>query len=161
MFPLLAERDTKIIAMIVNFPNIISDFSRSSSSLKLCMTGERLGRERLLLSRHCWTQICSKILLPYNPLAERGIRYDGEGKLRDIISYLIVGWFHVKDPRKKVNVKKWIFVNEMWKIIKQNYDIGRFLINFCNFGVFLAQNQKYPKITVLKKSIWKKKMFFF
>ena len=29
---------------------------------------------------------------------------------------------------------------------------------FCNFGVFLAKNQKYSKITVFKK--WKMKIFF-
>jgi hypothetical protein len=30
-------------------------------------------------------------------------------------------------------------------------DFDRFLNNFCNLGVFLAKNQKYPKMTVLKK----------
>ena len=63
--------------------------------------------------------------------------------------------FHVKSQRKKVSVEKWIFVDEMWKIIGQSDDFGRFLNNFGNFGVFLAKNRKYPKITVLKK--WKKK----
>ena len=36
-------------------------------------------------------------------------------------------------------------------------DFGCFLNNFCNYGVFLAKNQKYPKITVLKKLNLKKK----
>ena len=38
----------------------------------------------------------------------------------------------------------------MWKIIGQVDDFERFLNNSCNLGVFLAKNQKYPKITVLK-----------
>ena len=43
------------------------------------------------------------------------------------------------------------FVEEMGKIIRQMDDFGPFLNNFCNFRVFLDKNQKYPKITVLKK----------
>ena len=60
---------------------------------------------------------------------------------------------------KKGQHQKVDFFDEMWKITRQIDDLGRFLNNFCNFGVFLAKNQKYPKITVLKK--WKLKMFFF
>ena len=70
------------------------------------------------------------------------------------------GRFHVKGPRKKVNVKKWIFFYEMGKIIRKIHDFGRFLNNFCNFGVVLSQNQKYPKMTVLKVKIEKKIVFF-
>ena len=69
--------------------------------------------------------------------------------------------FHVKGPRKKVNVKKRIYFNEMWKIIGQIDDFDRFLNNSCNLGVFLVKNQKYPKMTVLKKWKFKKKMYFF
>ena len=43
----------------------------------------------------------------------------------------------------------------MWKIIGQIDDFDSFLNNSCNLGVFLAKNQKYPKMTVLKK--WKLK----
>ena len=46
------------------------------------------------------------------------------------------GQFHVKGPRKKVNVEKWIFFNEMWKIIGQIDDFDRFLNYSCNLGVF-------------------------
>ena len=63
----------------------------------------------------------------------------------------VVGRFHVKGPRKKVNVKKWILFDEIWKIIRQIDDFGRFLNNFCNFGVFLAKNQKSPKNDCFKK----------
>ena len=35
--------------------------------------------------------------------------------------------FHVKGPRKKVNIKKWVLVDEMCKIIRQFDDFGRFL----------------------------------
>ena len=66
-----------------------------------------------------------------------------------------LGRFHVKGPRKKVNVKKWIFFNEMWKIIGQIDDVDRFLNNSCSLGVFLAKNKKYRKMIVLKK--WKLK----
>ena len=69
----------------------------------------------------------------------------------------IPGRFHVKGPRKKVNVEKWIFFYEMWKIIGQIDDIDRFLKNSCDLGVFLAKNQKYPKMTVLKKWKFKKR----
>ena len=65
------------------------------------------------------------------------------------------GQFHVKGPRKKVNVEKWIFFNEMWKIIGQIDDFNRFLNNSFNLGVFLAKNKKYPKMTVFKT--WKLK----
>ena len=67
-----------------------------------------------------------------------------------VLSKSIRGHFHVNGPRKKVNVAKWIFLNEMLKIIKKN-DFGRFLNNFCSFGVFLAHNKKSTKNTVLKK----------
>ena len=53
-----------------------------------------------------------------------------------------------KGQRQKVD-----FFYETWKIIGQIDDFDRFLNNSCNFGVFLAKNQKYPKMTVLKK--WK------
>ena len=71
------------------------------------------------------------------------------GKLK--LKNLVVGRFHVKGPRKKVNVKKWIFFNEMLKIIGQIDDFHRFFNNSCNLGVFLAKNKKYQKMTVLKK----------
>ena len=61
------------------------------------------------------------------------------------------GRFHVKGPRKKVNVKKVDFFYEMAKIIGQIDDFDVFLNNSCNLGVFLAKNQIYPKITVLNK----------
>ena len=72
-----------------------------------------------------------------------------------------LGRFHVKGPRKKVNVEKWIFFDEICKIIRQFDDFGRFLNIFWNFGVFLAQNEKYPKMTVLKKWKLKKNICFF
>ena len=71
------------------------------------------------------------------------------------------GRFHVKGPIKKVNVEKLIFFDEIWKIIRQIDDFGRFLNNFCNFGVFLAQNEKHPKMTVLKQWKLKKYNYFF
>ena len=65
---------------------------------------------------------------------------------------LFQAWAHVKGPRKKVNIQKWIFVDEMYNIIRQFDDFGCFFnVFFCNFVVFLAQNEKYPKITVLNK----------
>ena len=51
-----------------------------------------------------------------------------------------------KSQRQKVD-----FFYEKLKIIGQIDDFDRFLNNSCNLGVFLAKNQKYPKITVLKK----------
>ena len=36
------------------------------------------------------------------------------------------------------------FLDEMWKIIKKFDDFDRFFNNFCNFGVILGQNEKYP-----------------
>ena len=75
--------------------------------------------------------------------------------LRSHKSWIVIGRFHVKGPRKKVNVEKWIFFNEMWKVIGQIDDFNCFLNNSFNLGVFLAKNKKYPKITVLKK--WKLK----
>jgi hypothetical protein len=68
----------------------------------------------------------------------------------------ILGRFHVKGPRKKVNVKKWIFFYEMWKIMGQIDDFDRFLNNSCNLGVFLAKNQKYQKWLFWKSENWKK-----
>ena len=53
------------------------------------------------------------------------------------------GRFHVKGPRKKVNVDKWIFFDEMWKIIRQIDYFDHFLNGFCNLGMFLAKNLKY------------------
>ena len=46
---------------------------------------------------------------------------------------------------KKGQCQKDDFFDEMWKIIRQIDDFGRFLNNFCNFGVFLAKNQKFKK----------------
>ena len=59
--------------------------------------------------------------------------------------HLCIGRFHVKGPRKKVNVKKWIFFNETWKIIGQIYDFDRFLNNSCILGVFLAKRRNKIK----------------
>ena len=95
-----------------------------------------------------------------NKLIKKVLFYEPEEKEKNLIFCLkklnehIRGQFHVKGPRKKVNVEKWFFFNEMWKITRQVDDFGR-LYNFCNFGVYLAKNQKYPKMTVLKK--WKLK----
>ena len=63
----------------------------------------------------------------------------------------INGRFHVKGPRKKVNVKKWIFFNELWKIMGQIDDCDRFLNNSCDLGVFLAKNKKIPKKDCFEK----------
>ena len=46
------------------------------------------------------------------------------------------GRFHVKGPRKKVNVKKWIFFDEMLKIIGQIDDFDRFLTTLAIWGCF-------------------------
>ena len=73
----------------------------------------------------------------------------------------VEGQFHVKGPRKKVNIENWIFFYEMWKILWQIDDFDCFLNNSCNFGAFLAKNLKYLKMTVLKKWKLKIKMFFF
>ena len=59
---------------------------------------------------------------------------------------------------KKVNDKKWIFFNEMGKIIMQFDVFCCRLNNFCNFRVFLAQKEKHPKMIVLTK-LKKKKCF--
>ena len=79
--------------------------------------------------------------------------------MKGMMSLYRQGRFHVKGPRKQVNVEKWIFFDEMWKIISQIDDLCRFLNNFCNFGVLLAKNQKFPRMTVLKKL--KLMIFFF
>ena len=57
-----------------------------------------------------------------------------------------VGRFHVKGPRKKVNVKKWIYFDEMLKIIRQFDDFDRFLNNFWNFGVFSPKMKNIQKL---------------
>ena len=41
-------------------------------------------------------------------------------------SVLTIGQLHVKGPRKKVNAEKWIFLDEMCKIIMQFGNVGRF-----------------------------------
>ena len=61
-----------------------------------------------------------------------------------------------KVREKRSTSKSGIFY-EMWKIIGQIDDFDRFLNNSCNLGVFLAKNQKYPKITVLNKWKFKKR----
>ena len=66
------------------------------------------------------------------------------------------GQFHVKGPRKKVHVEKWIFFNEMWKIIGQINDFDRFLNNSYNLGVFLAKNKNTQKWLFWKSENWKK-----
>ena len=58
-----------------------------------------------------------------------------------------------KAQRRKVD----FFFIEMWKTIGQIDDFDRFLNNSCNLGVFLAQNKKYPKMSVLKKCKLKKR----
>ena len=63
--------------------------------------------------------------------------------------------FHIKGPRKKVNVKNWILFYEMWKIIRQIDDFGHFLNDFCNFRVFIAKKKKkIPKNDCFKKVVW-------
>ena len=47
------------------------------------------------------------------------------------------------------------------KDIRANWWFWPFLSNFRNFGGFLAKNQKYPIMTVLKKWKFKKKKCFF
>ena len=64
-----------------------------------------------------------------------------------------LGDFMSKVREKRSTSKSGFFFYEMWKIIGQIDDFDRFLNNSCNLGVFLAKNQKYPKMTVLKK--WK------
>ena len=46
--------------------------------------------------------------------------------------------------QEKSSMSKSGFFDEMWKIIRQNDDLRRFLNNFCNFGVLLAENKKIP-----------------
>ena len=46
------------------------------------------------------------------------------------------GQFHVKGPRKKVNVKKWIFFYEMWEIIGQIDGFDRFWTTLVIWGGF-------------------------
>ena len=70
------------------------------------------------------------------------------------------GRFHVKGPRKKVNVKKWIFFYEMWKIIGQIDDFGRSLNIFCNLGVFLAKIKNTQKLLFWKSENKENKVFF-
>ena len=72
-----------------------------------------------------------------------------------------LGQFHVKGPRKNVNVKKWIFFDKIWKIIMQYNDFLAILIFFCNFWVFLAKNENHPQMTVLKKWKLRKKIIVF
>ena len=53
----------------------------------------------------------------------------------------IAGQFHVKCLRKRSTSK-----NEMCKILRKFDDFGHFFKNnFCSFGIFFAQNEKYPK----------------
>ena len=61
-----------------------------------------------------------------------------------------------KGQRGKLN-----FYNEIWKIIRQIYDFGRFSNNVWNFGLFLTKYQKYQKLTVLTKWKLKKKKIVF
>ena len=61
------------------------------------------------------------------------------------------GRFHVKGPRKKVYVKKWIFFNEMWKVIGQIDNFDSFLNNSYNLGMFLAKKSKIPKNDCFEK----------
>ena len=57
---------------------------------------------------------------------------------------------------KRLTLISEFFFYEMQKIIGQIDDLTVFF-NSCNLGVFLAKNQKYPKMTVLKKWKLKKK----
>ena len=57
-----------------------------------------------------------------------------------------------KVREKRSTSKSWFFWRNV-KDYKVNWWFWPFLTNFCNFGVFLAKNQKYPKMTALKK--WK------
>ena len=70
---------------------------------------------------------------------------------------------HVGDSMSKVWEKRSMSKSGFfWWNVKDNRqkdDFGRFLNNFCNFWVFLANNPKYPKMTVWKK--WKLKKVFF
>ena len=52
------------------------------------------------------------------------------------------GRFHVKGPRKKVNVEKWIL---LMKCESNLMILAVFFNNFSNFKVFLAQKDKYKK----------------
>ena len=52
-----------------------------------------------------------------------------------------------KVREKRSSSKSGLFFDETCKIIMQFDDLGHFFNNFCNFGVFLAQNEKYTKIT--------------
>ena len=55
--------------------------------------------------------------------------------------------------REKKSMLKSGFEKKMWKIIRQFDNLGRFLNNFYNFKVFLAQKEKYPKISVIFSKI--------
>ena len=59
--------------------------------------------------------------------------------------HLIPRRFHVNGPRKKVTVEKWIFLNEMWKIIEKIDDFDRFLTTFVILGGVFSQKSKIPK----------------
>ena len=52
------------------------------------------------------------------------------------------------------------FFDEMWKIIRQMDDFGRFLKNFCSFWVFLAKNLNTQKWLFWKRENLKLIFFF-
>ena len=61
--------------------------------------------------------------------------------------------------KKKGQYQKVDFVDEMWKIKRQFNDFDYFLLNFCLFCWFLAQNEKYPQKNFFLK--WKIKQYKF
>ena len=76
-----------------------------------------------------WPNI-KKILIPTIQELKCGQLGDSMSKLRE----------------KRSTSQSGFFFNEMWKIIGQIDDVDPFFNNFCNYGVFLAKNQKYPKM---------------
>ena len=89
---------------------------------------------------------------------------DKFSKISCTILYFVSMW-PVGDSMSKVREKrlmsKVFFLNEMWKIIRQIDDFGSFLNIFCNFGVFLAKNQKTQKILFWKSENRRRKKSVF
>ena len=104
---------------------------------------------------------CGKKINPNNSINRHNKLVCGKPHHRKIFCHFSMWAIPCQRSEKKGQCRKVDFFIDMWKIIRQIGDFGRFLNNFCDFWVFLAKNQNYPKKTVLKKwNLTKKNSFF-
>ena len=121
------------------YPKKYSDFHW------ICPTGSICVSVCLFVCLHYWVQFFlqglkkyEKISLPLSFFFSSSVERFSVSRMGD--------WFHVKGPRKKVNVKKWIFLWWNVKDNKKNWWFGPFfLTTFVFFGCFSKQS-KIPKI---------------